>query len=454
MPSIHKILLVDDESSIHDFVKEQLITQGYEVVGVFDGVEAVNAIQKDYYDLILLDINLPKIDGIEVLRFVKERDPAIEVIMLTGLSDIKTAVDCMNIGAFYYITKPFLYADLSKIVEKALERKHLYIENQALRSRISRISTPGEIISKNPAFRKALDLAERVAPTDSTVLIQGASGTGKELVANLIQRKSARADKPFVILNCASLPDSLLESELFGHEKGAFTDAQSRKQGLVEIANNGTLFLDEIGEISHTIQPKLLRYLETGEFRRVGSNITIKTDVRIISATNKNLQEEVREGRFREDLFYRLNVITIQIPSLRERKEDIPVLVENFLNNRIHAHKKKNISPDAVKSLLRYEWLGNIRELENVLERAVLLANDDMITLNDLALPIERHCDDGGDDLESIFGAAHTIKEVEKLHLSAVLIKTGWDKATAARTLGISLKTLYTKIAKYNIQKT
>ncbi|MBI1808246.1 MAG: sigma-54-dependent Fis family transcriptional regulator, partial [Ignavibacteria bacterium] len=318
MSESKKILMVDDEVDLLQTSIVLLRAEGYEVDSVSDGIQGINAVQTHHYDLVLLDIKMPKVDGIEVLEFVKEKYPSIEAIMLTGVSDLKIAVECMNKGAFYYILKPFNVAELLQTIKRALEHRRLLLENSVMRLQLSRIEGYGEIIGESAAFRNVLEMAQRVAASDSSVLLQGASGTGKEVVANFIYKKSLRVDKPFIALNCASIPDSLIESELFGYEKGAFTDARTQKQGLVELANGGTLFLDEIGDISPVFQPKLLRFIQTGEYRRIGGNTLLRADVRVFSASNKDLREEVRLGRFREDLLYRLNVITIVIPPLKE----------------------------------------------------------------------------------------------------------------------------------------
>ena len=308
------------------------------------------------------------------------------------------------------------------------------------------------MVGESEAFRHVLDIAAKVAPTESTVLIQGASGTGKELVASYIFQKSDRSGEPFVTLNCASIPDTLIESELFGHEKGAFTDAHQTKQGIVEIANKGTLFLDEIGDISPVVQPKILRFIQSGEFRRVGGNTTLKADCRILSATNRNLVEEVKEGRFRSDLLYRLNVITIEVPPLKARKQDIPLLVASFLTSRMKSKVKKSISPRAVEMLMEYDWPGNIRELENVIERAAILCRNDLIEPQDLSLPNSPFTLPGTAGANEKIGTAIPLKEIERLHIEGVLRSFRGNKAEAAKILGISLKTLYTKLQQYQIK--
>ena len=400
---------------------------------------------------------MPRVDGIEVLRFIKDHYLDTQVIMLTGVSDIRTAVECMQLGAFHYITKPYAIDELLTIIARALERKQLLLQNKAMRTELERHALSSQIVSQSKAFLDVLGLAARIAPTDSTVLIQGASGTGKELIANFLHTNSSRKSLPMLALNCSSMPDSLIESEIFGHEKGSFTDATTSKQGLVEIATGGTLFLDEVGEISLMVQPKLLRFLQTGEYRRVGGNKNLNSDARIISATNKDLLQEVASGRFREDLLYRLNVITLHLPALRERKEDIPVLVGHFLKKHARMKGSKRVDEKALELLMKYDWPGNVRELENVIERAAILSRDEVIHMDDLALPIGTRslieplaqAEPGTPRL----GSAVAMVEIEKAHIDGVLKSVSWNKNIAAKILGISLKTLYTKIQQYDLTK-
>lgn len=425
--------------------------EGYTANAAADGVQGINAVQAKAFDVALLDVKMPKVDGVEVLKFIKEYSPDTEAIMVTAVGDVRLAVECMKLGAYDYITKPFSTEELLGTIDRALERKRLLRENVLMKKELSRFVGSSEIIGQSPVFQKVLEVAARVAPTESTILIQGASGTGKELIANFIFKNSARADKPFVALNCASIPDSLIESEIFGHEKGAFTDAKAMKQGLVEIANGGTLFLDEVGDISLMVQPKLLRFVQTGEFRRVGGNKVLKSDVRIISATNKDLSQEVRTGRFREDLLYRLNVITIEIPPLQNRVEDIPPLVDWFLKNRLKTKNPVQINPKALEILLKYDWPGNVRELENVIERAAILSSDNMIQPHDLSLPLKATMLSSTLKDEDVLGAPIPMREIERLHIQGVLKNAGGSKSKAAKILGISLKTLYNKINQFQI---
>jgi DNA-binding NtrC family response regulator len=363
----------------------------------------------------------------------------------------------MQLGAYNYITKPYGREELMPVIERAVERKRLSLENKVLKSELARHTCADDIIGESKIMLELLNITAKVAPTDSPVLIQGASGTGKELIANFLHKNSYRKDMQFVALNCSSIPENLLESELFGHEKGAFTDAHAMKQGLVEIANGGTLFLDEIGEISLMIQPKLLRFLQTGEYRRVGGNKNLKSDVRVISATNKNLHDEVGTGDFREDLLYRINVITLSVPLLRERPEDIPMLVDYFLKSRVHPRELKMMEPKALELLIKYDWPGNVRELENVIERASILCKNNLICIEDISLPIGRRPallkETGGTATGPQIGSAVSIRDIEKAHIAGVLKTVGWNKNTAAQILSISLKTLYTKIQQYNLTK-
>ncbi len=449
------VLAVDDEETFLTVLQTILSPEGFSIETARDGVEAINSLQTKSFDLALLDVKMPRVDGVEVLKYIKDHFLDMPVIMLTGVSDLKVAVECMKLGAYNYLTKPYSTNDLLTVIESALERRRLLIENKVLKSELARHALSSQIIGNSPKLLEVLSVAHKVAPTDSSVLIQGGSGTGKELLASFLHRNSLRKEQPFVALNCASIPETLIESELFGHEKGAFTDAHAAKQGLVEIANGGTLFLDEIGEVTLMIQPKLLRFLQTGEYRRVGGNKNLRADVRVVSATNKDLRAEVAAARFREDLLYRVNVITLQIPPLRDRKEDIPILVDFFLKNRNRSHNSIRIDPKALEVLEKYYWPGNVRELENVIERAAILCHENVIHPDDLALPLGAH---GMPDMMTALdgpqiGSAVSMREIEKVHIEGVLRNVNWNKNVAAKILGISLKTLYTKIQQYNLTK-
>jgi DNA-binding NtrC family response regulator len=446
------ILVVDDEETFRYMLSSLIAGAGYQVDIAPDGVAAINAVQTKLYDVVLCDVRMPKVDGIEVLKFIKTSYPSTEVVMLTGTADVKIAVECMKIGAYDHILKPTTSDDLLSTIERALERQQLMRNNAVMKNELERLQGNGEIIGESLALRRVLEIAAKVAPTESTVLIQGPSGTGKELIANYIYQRSERQALPFVTVNCASIPDTLIEAELFGYEKGAFTDAQKMKPGIVEIADKGTLFLDEIGDISPTVQPKILRFIQSGEFRRVGGNQVLKADCRILSATNKNLKDEVSGGRFREDLLYRLNVITIELPALRQRRDDIPLLVQSFLTTRMKTRSPKTISTKAMEVLVAYDWPGNIRELENVIERAAILCQNNVIEPRDLSLPNSPLVLPASNGQENKIGTATALKEIERMHIEGVLRSFRGNKTESAKILGISLKTLYTKIQQYQLR--
>lgn len=454
MPKTFHILVVDDEESITFLLKTELEELGgYDVDVALNGTEAINLLQSRIYDIVLLDIKMPRVSGIDVLKFINEHSPATQVIMLTNIVDYKTAIETMKLGAYDFVSKPYDTDQLLATISRALDRRQLVIDKEVMRNELNRITGTSGIIGESPAFRNVIENVRKVAASEAFVLIQGPSGTGKELVAHLLHNESPRKDRPFVAVNCASIPDQLLESELFGHEKGAFTNAYSAKQGLVEVADGGTLFLDEVGDISQPTQAKLLRFLETGEFRRVGGTASMQVGVRVISATNKNLPKEVQEGRFREDLLYRLNVVSIQLPSLKERKEDIPLLIEHFIKRKTKS-ATKSISPEALTLLMQYDWPGNVRELEHVIEGASALSHSDVIEPRDLWInpalaqqiaPSRIPSPDNGSPLVSL-------EELERLHIQKVLEYHGWNRLKSAEVLGITTKTLYLKIKRYKIQ--
>jgi len=456
MPTKSNLLIVDDEEPLRVILEAELTESDEFVVDTAaDGGEAINRIQTKVYDVILLDVRMPRVSGIEVLKFVQEYSPTTQVIILTNYADVKTAIQTIKLGAYDFLAKPYDIDELYNTIHRAIERRQLFIDNKLMKNELTRRSGNPDIIGQSPVFVKLLESATRFAASDSFVLIQGASGTGKELIAGLIHRRSARNTRPFVALNCASLPDALLESELFGHEKGSFTNAYTTKQGLVEVANGGTLFLDEVGDISPAIQPKLLRFLETGEFRRVGGTNLLTVDVRVISATNKDLREEVKAGRFREDLLYRLNVITLQVPLLRERLEDIAPLVEYFLARKATTRTAKRMTPAALALLMQYEWPGNVRELEHVLEGAMLLSAGDVIDEADLGPHVYRGSRAAGGTPPAPHaagdGQALSLEDMERRHIETVLNKNGFNRARTADELGISKKTLYLKIKRYGL---
>ena len=382
------ILAVDDEDVNLELLKRVLSKQGYYVDTANDGAAAITMLQTLPFDLVLLDIMMPNIDGIEVLKYIKGQDLDAEVIMLTAVHDVKTAVECMDRGAFYYITKPYHVSDLLGLIERALERKRLVTHNKALKSELARRVPSANIKSQNKRFLEILDLAGRAAPTDSAVLIQGAIGSGKEMMADFLYNNSLRKEHPFLSLNCSWTSELQLERELFGRESDGPMIGTGVKQGLLEIANGGTLFLDAIDELPLALQPKLLRFLETREYLRVDGKKLLRSDVRLISATNKDLRQGVAEEWFREDLLLHINVVTLELPLLRDRKDDIPILVEHFL--KVHAGNKepKHLDEKALHLLMNYDWPGNIRELENIIERAAVLSRETIIHAADLAVPL------------------------------------------------------------------
>src|SRR6516165_6396167 len=377
-PSI-KLLLVDDDDDLRDDLIHLFRKQGHEVTAAVSGEDALNKAAHARFDVALLDLHLPGISGIDVLTKLKEQQPELEALMLTAHSSIETAVEAMHHGAYDYLTKPFRTADLEIHVQKAFEKVQLQRRERQWLQQLSYESPRYRLVGSSPAMRKVVALIEKVAVTDATVLVRGASGTGKELVARALHSNSPRRTRPLVTINCAALQENLLESELFGHEKGAFTGAVAAKPGLVEVAEGGTLFIDEVGEMAPGLQAKLLRVLEDGHYRRVGGTQELNADVRVVAATNRDLAEEIRNGRFREDLYYRLNVVSIYLPPLRERRGDIPELVEHFLTTRQIGPLRSRVDADAMKALVAYPWPGNVRELANVLERAQILAEGHVI---------------------------------------------------------------------------
>jgi len=443
-----RILISDDDETLCYLLKEELVNEGYVVDMVYDGKDAIENIKRRYYDILLLDLEMKEVHGEKVLNFVKDNHPSIQVIILTAKSDVRTAIECIRQGAYDFITKPYEFGQLCVTIERALEHKELLIKNKVLSSKINQ-SAPNTIIGESEIVKNIIKLAERAAKSASNILLEGETGTGKELFAEFIHKNSNSAEKPFVAINCASLPDQLIESELFGYEKGAFTDAKSSKQGLVEIANGGTLFLDEIGELSLTLQPKLLRFLENGEFRRVGGITNLSSSVRVIGATNKNLMEEAEKKNFRRDLLFRLNVITLTIPPLRERDNDILLLADYFLQKKSPVRALKKLSPDAKKDLVRYNFPGNVRELEHIIERAIIFSESDLIQQKDLNIPKE---DFDFSNYTKDDGNLLSMDDVEKMHIRRALESNNWNRENSARALGISQKTLYSKILKYNLK--
>ncbi len=447
-----RILVVDDEESHRIMLRAVLQEEGYEIAEAADGPDAIRAVEQEPFDLVLLDIRMTTMDGIEALREIRKVSPFVPILMMTAYASVKTAVEALKAGAFEYLTKPLDIEELKILIEKALEHYHLREENLALRERLGDRFDFSKIIGKSEKMKELFDLLAQVAPTDATVLILGESGTGKELVANAIHYNSPRANQPFIKVACAALPETLLESELFGHEKGAFTGAIARKEGRFQLAHRGAIFLDEVGEMSATTQAKILRVLQEKEFEPLGSTRVVKVDVRVIAATNKDLEKEVRETRFREDLFYRLNVVPVSLPPLRERKEDIPALASHFLSIYREKNKKelREISGKALDLLVRYDWPGNIRELENCIERAVVIARGEIIAPADLPPQIQALSSEKGDS-EVRFPSGISLQEVEKALILRTLEDTGGNRSRAAETLGINRRTLQNKLKEYGI---
>jgi DNA-binding NtrC family response regulator len=447
MTQKHRVLVVDDEESITYLLKTELEDlPDFEVDTASNGTEALNLLQTKSYDVALLDIKMPRVSGVEVLKSIKEYAPATEVIMLTNVVDVKTAIETTKLGAYDFISKPYEADQLRATVRRALEHKNLVIEKE-----LYQLGKPLTLIGESAIFHDVLHKAKQLAASDAFILIQGASGTGKELFARLMHEESDRKNHPFIAVNCAAMPDQLLESELFGHEKGSFTSAIKTKQGLVEVADGGTLFLDEVGDISVMTQPKLLRFLETGEFRRVGGTVNKTVNVRVISASNKNLQEEVQAGRFREDLLYRLNVASIRLPDLKERKDDIPLLVEAFLSRKTRA---KRLSKESMAVLMRYNWPGNVRELEHAIEGAVAVSQSEEIQPKDLWMNVALNASSSAavSVMESDTDKLLSLEELEKAYIEKILRHHHWNRTNTAATLGITTKTLYLKIKRYKIK--
>lgn len=453
-----KVLIADDDETFCYVLKEQLVENDFEVYLAPEASKILPLMQRTGFDLVLLDLHIPGVSGFQLLSQINNTYPTVPVIFLTGENDAKTAVEAIRHGAFDYVVKPYTFDELLITINRATEHKELLIKSSVL-EKIAPANRPSRIIGESEQLKQLLVLAEKAANSNSNILIEGETGTGKELLAEFIHKTSPRVNKPFVVINCASLPDQLIESELFGHEKGAFTDAKNAKQGLVEIANGGTLFLDEIGELSLSLQPKLLRFLENGEFRRIGGLQNIHSDVRVISATNRDLIAEAELKNFRSDLLFRLNVITLRIPALRERTGDIVLLAEHFIRTKSPIRSPKQLSPEAKQALECYPFPGNIRELEHTIERAIIFADSDTILPQNLFLPNYQHQPVAYSAIvpvpqnEKLASPIKTIEELEKEHIEEVLKQYSWDQGKTALALDVSLKTLYNKIKKYDLKK-
>ncbi len=442
-----KILIVDDELILRESLAAWLERDGHDVVAVASGEEGLRLIEEESFDIVFLDIKLEGMDGLQVLKEIRKIDPDIKVLMITAYGSISTAVEAMKLGASDYLLKPFEPEELSMLIEKILRQRACELENQYLKEEIREKTRFESLIGQSQAMQEVFSLIEKVAPMESTVLITGETGTGKELVARAIHSHSKRKHGPFVALNCGAIPEHLMESELFGHEKGAFTDARQQRRGKIELAMGGTLFLDEIGEISPRMQVDLLRVLQEKVFYRIGGSKPIHVDCRIVAATNRDLKRAVEEGKFREDLYYRLNVITIHVPPLRERKEDIPLLAKHFLMKFARETNKhiERISREAMDLMMLYDWPGNVRELQNAIERAVVIGQGKVIQAKDLPIFLQGQ--------RIVSAEKKSLQAVEKEHIEKILRETNWNITMSARILGIDRSTLYKKIKRYNIQK-
>jgi two-component system response regulator HydG len=449
---IPKILVVDDDPAHRKMLQAVLAAEGYEIHQAEDGTAAVSAVETQSFDLILMDIRMAPVDGMTALKELREVHPGIPVVMMTAYASVGTAVEALRSGAHDYLIKPIDIEELKILVEKTLKHSHLEQENRYLKERLGEHLQFDRIIGQSRPMVELFETLALVAPTEATVLITGESGTGKELIAGALHAGSPRSTHPLIKISCAALPETLLESELFGHEKGAFTGADARKQGRFQLAHSGTVFLDEIGEMPLSTQVKILRVLQEREFEPVGGTRTLQVDIRVIAATNKNLEAEIAADRFREDLFYRLNVVTLHVPALRDRREDIPLLADFFLKRYAEKNRRhlKGFSPRATDILTRHSWPGNVRELENVIERAVILSREDVITPSefpDAIQALDTSKQNSGVDLTP----GRSLKAVERQMILRTLEETGGNRTHAADILGISRRTLQLKLKEYGI---
>ncbi|RKY54063.1 MAG: sigma-54-dependent Fis family transcriptional regulator [Candidatus Neomarinimicrobiota bacterium] len=446
------VLLVDDEKSVRSTLSLFLKKVGYQVVEASNGQEAIERLKTQFFDLVITDLKMKPVDGMEVLRIAKSLNPMTEVIVMTAYSTVESGVEAMKLGAYDYIQKPFDKDEFLILVAKALERKELLTEVEQLQDELREKYRFENIIGASKEMMEVLSMVSKVASTDSTVLITGESGTGKELIAKAIHLNSRRKNRAFVTINCGALPENLQESELFGHVRGAFTGAIRDKRGLFQEANGGTLFLDEVGETALATQVKLLRFLQDGEIRRVGDNEAIHVDVRLLAATNQDLEKAIKEGTFREDLYYRLNVIPIHIPPLRERKDDIPLLINHFFKEFTERTKKKitSVSQESMNILINYDWPGNVRELENVVERAGILTSRSVIMPEDLPSYIRDAHKKTVEKHEQM--PEGTLEELEKHYILKNLEKYSWNQKKVSEVLGISTTTLWRKLKTYGIE--
>lgn len=448
----NRILVVDDEESMREFLMVVLGKEGYTVRAVGSGSEALEVLAQEPFALLITDLRMPHMTGLELVEVARRKYRQLAVIVITAFASLESAIEALRLGALDYIVKPFQVDEIKLIVAKAFEQLHMCRENQLLREQLGR--TPGDlqIIGKSPQMQRIMDLVKRVASSDATILITGESGTGKELIAHAIHVNSPRRREPFVTINCGALPDALLESELFGHARGSFTGAIRDKDGLFKAASKGTLFLDEIAEMSPTLQVKLLRALQEREILPIGTTKSVKVDVRVIAATNADIEGKQKSGEFRSDLYYRLAVIPVHLAALRERREDIPALVNYFMDRVCRRNRipSKGVSPEVMKLLLAYAWPGNVRELENTIEHAVILTESDMVTPN--VLPGKIHASESSSFQWNISDPPMTLEELEREHLLRVLENTGWQKRRASEILGIDPSTIYRKLQRYGIE--
>ena len=444
-PPAVDLLVVDDDQEFRDTLRARFARHGFEVRSAASGEEALEVAELRNFDVAIFDIMMPGMSGLELLKRFKARHPDCEVVLLTGQGSIETAVEAMKLGAYDYLQKPFPLKDLEAVAIKAYERRNLRKENTQLRVLLQRTQPPSEMIGQSLVMQEIFRLIERAGPSDKAILILGESGTGKELVARALHRHSRQADKPMVVINCAALPESLLESELFGHEKGAFTGAVSAKPGLFEVADGGTLFIDEIGELPGSLQAKLLRVLEDGSLRRIGSIQERRVKVRLLAATNRDLVQEVEAKRFREDLFYRINVMSLELPLLRQRTGDIPLLVRHFLGSGWE------IDPEALAAMERYRWPGNVRQLINAIERAKILASSETITLRDLPREVVAPPAAASAASAAELDATDDLAAIQRSKVVEVLRREAGNKSKAARALGIDRRKLYRLLEKFSI---
>ena len=444
-----RVLVVDDEAEVRGLLAVVLARARHAVVEAMSGAEAMTALGRDEFDVVVIDVVLADGSGLDVLRWARGADVDAEFVVLTGHADVETAVEAMRLGAYDFVVKPWRNAALTEVVRKAAEKKFLRRENSALKEVITRRDGMPAIVGASIEVREVLSVIGRVAASDSPVLIHGESGTGKELVARTIHLRSRRADRPFVSVNCGALPDTLLETELFGHKRGAFSGAIASRVGLFEAADGGTLFLDEIGEMSPAMQVRLLRVLDSGEVRRVGEERAFHVNVRIVGATAKDLSREATDNRFRWDLFYRVSTVVVQVPPLRARRDDIPLLVEHF-GSTLGPRRPLSFSPEALERLVQYHWPGNIRELRNVIERVSILHEGDEVRVSDLPPDIAGRAARVTEPVET---GMLPLAEVERMHVERVLGQTGWNKARAARVLQVDVKTLNKKIRDFGITR-